>query len=153
MTDKEGRDRRKADAAELLNSHLAAKGLRKTRQREVILEAFLDTDAHVSVDELCDAIKARHPEIGPATVYRCMNLFVDAGIAKDGRFNEGRVRFEPAVDVDHHDHLICNVCGDIQEFEDPRIERLQEEIASQRGFSVKFHRMEMYGVCPKCQSK
>lgn len=133
-----------------LDRHLDDRGLRRTRQRGIVLKAFLDADAHVSIDELYDSLRKSNPEIGTATVYRCMNLFVDAGVAKERRFNEGKVRFEPAVAVEHHDHLICVECGEIQEFEDDRIERLQEEIASTRGFKVVQHRMELYGVCPKC---
>ena len=142
---------RRARSHALLDRHLAEKGLRRTRQREVLLDAFLDADTHISIDELYDSIRDAHPTIGPATVYRCMNLFVQAGVAKERRFNEGKVRFEPGADVDHHDHLICTVCGEIQEFEDDRIEALQEGIAAARGFTVSFHRMELYGVCPGCR--
>lgn len=144
------KEARRAKVLQLIECHLGKRGYRWTKQREAILEAFLDAPAHVSIDQLYDAIREEHPEIGPATLYRSMNLFVQAGVAKEGRFNEGKARFEPAFDIDHHDHLICTVCGDIQEFEDPRIENLQEEIARQRGFKVGSHRMELYGVCPKC---
>ena len=143
---------RRAQTKLLLDRHLNDKGLRWTKQRTAIMEAFLGADAHVSVEELFEKLKPGHPEIGPATVYRCMKLFVEAGVAKERRFNEGRVRFEPAAAVEHHDHLICTKCGRIEEFEDPRIERLQEEIAVRRGFSVSQHRLELYGVCPACLS-
>jgi Fur family ferric uptake transcriptional regulator len=141
------------EARERLRLHLKRRGLRSTRQRDVILEAFLAQDAHVSVEELYDRIREGHSSIGAATIYRCMGLFVEAGIAKEGRFNEGRVRYEPGVGANHHDHLICLGCGEIQEFEDPTIERIQEEIAGNRGFSVTYHRLELYGVCPACRER
>lgn len=144
--------RQRLDAArERLRSYLKRKGLRSTRQREVILEAFLREPGHVSVEELYDRLRREDASIGHATVYRSMNLFVDAEIAKERRFHEGRVRYEPGMDVDHHDHLVCLRCGDIQEFEDPTIEQIQEEVAGRRGFRVRYHRLELYGLCPRCQ--
>lgn len=144
------REEMRRKTIEMLDRHLAEKGLRWTKQRTTILDAFLAAHAHVSVDELCETLKRLNPEIGPATVYRCMNMFVEAGVAKERRFNEGRVRFEPAAEVEHHDHFICTQCGAIHEFEDPRIERLQDEIARARGFEVRQHRLELYGLCPEC---
>lgn len=141
-----------AEARARLDAYLKTQGLRATRQRESILETFLAADDHVSVEELYDRLRRDHPSIGHATVYRSMSLFVDAGIAKERRFHEGRVRYEPGVNVAHHDHLVCLTCGDIQEFEDPTIEELQEEIAQARGFEVRYHRLELYGLCARCRS-
>jgi Fur family ferric uptake transcriptional regulator len=139
------------EAKRTLERHLQREGLRRTKQREAVLETFIAADAHVSAEEVYDTLKADNPDIGLATVYRCLNLFVQAGIANERRFNEGRLRYEPAIMEEHHDHLICTLCGDIQEFEDEGIERLQEEIARQRNFAVSFHRMELYGVCARCR--
>lgn len=142
---------RLVEARRILKEYLSREGLRQTRQRVIVLEAFIDADAHISVDELFGRIRDKYPELGHATVYRCMNLFVKLGIAKERHFNEGRVRFEPNVDVEHHDHIICTVCGAIKEFEDPQIERLQDEIAQKLGFEVEHHRLELYGRCPNCR--
>ncbi len=140
------------EARERLGAYLREKGLRSTRQRDAVLDAFLREDSHVSVDELCDRVRRDNPSIGHATVYRSMGLFVDAGIAKERRFHEGRVRYEPGVNVAHHDHLICLRCGDIQEFEDPTIEQIQQDIAGSRGFQVTYHRLELYGLCARCRA-
>jgi Fur family ferric uptake transcriptional regulator len=141
------------EARARLRTHLQRQGLRATRQRDAVLEAFLADHAHVSVEELHDRIRKSHPSIGAATVYRCMSLFVQAGIAKERRFHEGRTRYEPGVGTDHHDHLVCLGCGDIQEFEDDTIERIQAEVAGSRGFSVTYLRLELYGLCPRCQAR
>ncbi|MEW6490694.1 MAG: Fur family transcriptional regulator [Thermodesulfobacteriota bacterium] len=143
--------RRLTQARERLGAFLKDKGLRSTRQRDAVLDTFLREDAHVSVDELCDRVRRENPSIGHATVYRSMGLFVEAGIAKERRFHEGRVRYEPGVDVGHHDHLVCLSCGDIQEFEDPTIEQIQQDIAGSRGFQVTYHRLELYGLCARCR--
>ncbi|MDW7708950.1 MAG: Fur family transcriptional regulator [Deferrisomatales bacterium] len=142
---------RVADARARLAAYLKQKGLRATRQRDVVLDTFLREGAHVSVDELCGRIRRTNPSIGHATVYRSMSLFVEAGIAKERRFHEGRVRYEAGMDVGHHDHLVCLACGGIQEFEDPTIEKLQQDIAGRRGFRVTYHRLELYGLCADCQ--
>jgi Fur family transcriptional regulator, ferric uptake regulator len=146
----ERRAKRLQEARERLKAHLQRQGLRSTRQRQVVLEAFVQEDSHVSVEELYDQVHSSNPDIGHATVYRCMSLFVEAGIAKEGRFHEGRARYEAGFDANHHDHLICVACGHIEEFEDPTIERIQEEIAGARGFTVRYHRLELYGLCPRC---
>lgn len=136
-----------------LSSFLRERGLRATRQREKILDAFMEEAAHVSVEELSARLRRDHPSIGHATIYRSMRLFVEAGIAKERRFHEGRVRYEPSIGVGHHDHLICLQCGEIEEFEDPTIERIQGEIAHRRGFRVEYHRLELYGRCTRCGRK
>ena len=147
----EARSTRLREAQAKLRSHLEHQGLRSTRQRDAVLEVFLDADAHVSVEELYERLRGAHPSIGAATVYRCMGLFVQAGIAKERRFHEGRTRYEPGVGTGHHDHLVCLRCGDIQEFEDATIERIQAEIAGGLGFAVTYHRLELYGLCAGCR--
>ncbi len=122
--------------------------LNVTAQREAIVEQFLRTRDHVSIDELLTKVRKRHPKVGYATVYRTLKLLVDCGLAVERRFGDGQARFE--VVGDHHDHLICVKCGLILEFEDDEIERLQDRIAERLGgFSVLRHRHELYGLCPK----
>lgn len=145
-------DSRLNQAREKLRNHLNEKGLRSTWQRDEVLRVFMEQNGHASVDELYARLSKTHSSISHATIYRGMNLFVDAGIAKERRFNEGRTRYEPAINVSHHDHLVCLNCGDILEFEDPTIEKLQNEIAGKRGFLVQRHRLELYGLCSDCQS-
>jgi len=146
-------EQRIARARARLGRFLQDRGLRATQQRDAVLRVFLARDAHVSVEELYERLRRDHPSIGHATVYRTMGLFVEAGIAKERRFHEGRVRYEPGVDTSHHDHLVCLHCGDIQEFEDPTIERIQRDIAESRGFEVRYHRLELYGLCALCREQ
>jgi Fur family ferric uptake transcriptional regulator len=119
-----------------------------TAQREAIVEQFLRTRDHVSIDELLTKVRKRQPKVGYATVYRTLKLLVDSGLAVERQFGDGQARFE--VVGDHHDHLICVQCGLILEFEDDEIERLQDRIAARLGgFTVLRHRHELYGLCPK----
>jgi Fur family ferric uptake transcriptional regulator len=140
------------DAERRLTAHLKSKGLKVTRQRELILESFLKTGKHIGVEELLLQVRRRSPTIGNATVYRTMKLFVEAGIAEERRFSTGATLYE-AHDGDehHHDHLICTSCERIFEFENEEIEKLQDEVAESHGFRLTHHKMELYGVCRDCQ--
>ena len=127
------------------------KGLKSTRQREVILDEFLRVGSHISTEELYLRLRRKTPQIGYATVHRTLKLFAECGIAEQRHFGDGQARYEASDLDEHHDHLICVTCGKIVEFEDPRIERLQEEVARHHGFSIERHRLELYGCCESCR--
>ena len=135
----------------LFNEYAASRGLRSTRQRDIILDIFLSTHKHLSVEELYLMVKASHPGIGQATVYRTLKLFAEAGLAREILLHDGQTRYEHALAGEHHDHLICTSCTNIIEFENETIERLQEEVASRHGFLMKTHKMEIYGICSACR--
>jgi Fur family ferric uptake transcriptional regulator len=129
-------------------AYIEDRRLNITAQREAIVEQFLRTRDHVSIDELLSKVRKRNPKVGYATVYRTLKLLVDSGLAVERQFGDGQARYE--VVGDHHDHLICVKCGLILEFEDDEIERLQERIAARMGgFTVLRHCHELYGLCPK----
>ena len=140
---------------ERLQSYLVSNGLKQTRQREQILRAFVECGRHISIDELVGHVRKRDGGIGHATVYRTMRLFVDSGIAAERHFLDGPARYETAevLEDDHHDHLICTECSAIVEFENEKIEELQELVAREHGFQLTSHKMELYGTCSRCSSK
>ncbi|MEM9489292.1 MAG: transcriptional repressor [Myxococcota bacterium] len=131
-------------------SYLQENRLNITQQRELIVDQFLRSKDHISVDELLARVRKRNRKVGYATVYRTLKLLVDSGLAIQRQFGDGQARYE--VDGDHHDHLICTKCGLILEFEDREIEELQDRIAERLGgFNVTRHRHELYGLCPKAR--
>jgi Fur family ferric uptake transcriptional regulator len=132
-----------------LARYLQEHDLKRTRQREAILEAFLDAPGHVSSDQLHQAVRVSHPNIGYTTVYRTMKLLCDAGLAQARHFDDGVTRYE--ISYQHHDHLVCIKCGKIAEFESRTIEASQDEIAARYGFRVLHHRHELYGHCADCR--
>ena len=136
---------------EILRQHITAHNMKHTRQREVILEAFLKAGGHVSAEELYDNVIKLDSSIGLATVYRTLSLLCECGIAQQQEFGEGHTRFEIVHEYQHHDHLICTKCGKIIEFENTNIERLQEEVARDHKFTVYTHKLEMYGLCSECR--
>lgn len=135
---------------ELLARYLEEHNLKHTRQRDVILDAFLASKGHVTSEELYQRVREEHPNIGYTTVYRTMKLLADAGVAQERRFGDGLTRYE--VEQDHHDHLVCLGCGRIVEFECEEIEEAQAEIAARYRFRLVRHRHELYGYCAACGS-
>lgn len=130
--------------------YLRAQRLKSTAQRDTIVKTFLDSQRHISVEELYTEVRRRNPHIGYATVYRTMKLLTGCGVATERHFRDGEARYESA-EKRHHDHLICEQCGTIVEFEEPRIEDLQSETARRLGFQFTGHKMELYGVCRACR--
>lgn len=138
---------------EHLTAYLADKGLKSTSQRDKILKIFIDAEQHLSAEELYVRVKKAHPGIGYATVYRTLKLFAEAGLAQERRFEDGFTRYEHTSANTHHDHLICTRCGTIIEFENERIEELQQDVARKNKFKVQSHKLELYGLCSGCQGK
>jgi len=130
---------------ETILSRCEAKGLRMTEQRRIIACVLEAADDHPDVEDLYTRASAQDPNISIATVYRTVKLFEEAGILEKLEFGDGRARYEDA-DRDHHDHLIDMTTGEVIEFVDPEIEALQEKIAARLGFTLKGHRLELYGV-------
>ncbi|MDD2310738.1 MAG: transcriptional repressor [Desulfuromonadaceae bacterium] len=135
----------------MFNDFAAAKGLRSTRQRDIILDIFLSTHQHISVEDLYFKVKSSNPGVGHATVYRTLKLFVECGLAREVLFYDGQTRYEHVVAGEHHDHLVCTNCNSIVEFENETIEMLQNEIAARHGFQIKGHKLEIYGLCSSCR--
>ncbi|MCA9506072.1 MAG: transcriptional repressor [Myxococcales bacterium] len=132
-----------------LAKYLEKNNLKQTRQREMILAAFLEAKRHVTSEDLYQLVREQHPNIGYTTVYRTMKLLVEAGLATERHFDDGITRYE--TEHEHHDHLVCIKCGRIQEFECDEIEERQREIAKGYGFQVLRHRHELYGHCAACR--
>lgn len=135
-----------------LQDYLARQGLRRTHQRDIILEEFLNSQQHLTVEELWHRVREKDASIGYATVYRTLRLFMECGIADKHEFGEGSARFERSG-KHHHDHLICVECHRIIEFENEDIERLQDEVCREYDFKMVSHKMELYGQCRDCRTK
>jgi len=141
----------KREKKKVFREFISQKGLKSTRQRDVILDAFLSSDRHLSIEELYLKLRAKHPSIGYATVYRTLKLFAESGIAREIQFGDGQTRYEHVNEGEHHDHLVCTRCGTIIEFENEAIEKLQDEVAARHDFLIETHKLELYGICAKCR--
>jgi Fur family ferric uptake transcriptional regulator len=132
--------------------YLRAHGLKRSEQRDAILDAFLRSDRHLSVDDLLALVQRKHPEVGRTTVYRTLKVLQQAGLATSLEV-QGQSRFEHEFGRQHHDHLICSSCGDIIEFSSPEIEHQQDVIAAELGFVIQGHRHQIYGLCKRCAAR
>lgn len=150
QAEKAGRGLRPGSGRSALAAHIASRGLKHSRQRELVAEAFFGLGGHVAVDELIGHVHALDPHISVATVYRTMKLLAECGLAVPRQFEGGQTRYEPGAGRPHHDHLICTGCGHIIEFEDQEIERLQEKAAKDHRFRIEHHSLRIYGKCAKC---
>jgi Fur family ferric uptake transcriptional regulator len=122
----------------------AERGMRMTGQRRVIAQVLSEADDHPDVEELHRRAAARDSRISLSTVYRTVRLLEEAGILERHEFGDGRARYEPAGH-DHHDHLINTATGEVIEFKNEEIERLQERVARELGFRLIGHRLELFG--------
>lgn len=136
-----------------LNAHLVSRGLKSSEQRSKIALAVRDWKGHFRVQDIARRVQAEHAEIGPATVYRAINLFREAGLLKETLVGDsGETVFEVS-DGDHHDHIVCLDCDRIFEFHEEAIETLQEKVAHRMGFEPERHRHVVYAHCSYADKK
>jgi len=132
-----------------IDSEIAAIGGKRSKSRARVIEVFFRAGTHVTVEELTHAVRKQNRSVGYATVYRTVKLLARLGYAKELDFGDGLKRYESNL-VAHHDHLVCQECGVVSEFKEPRIETLQEQVAKEHGFLPTMHRLDIYGYCRQC---
>ena len=124
-------------------------GLKVTLPRVKILQVLEQGDAHhMTAEDVYKTLLERNDEIGLATVYRVLTQFVDAGLVERHHFEGGQAIFE-LNRGGHHDHIVCQQCGRVEEFVDETIERHQHAIAEKHGFKIEDHSLIIYGTCIK----
>jgi Fur family ferric uptake transcriptional regulator len=138
---------------EILHQFVHKNGLRRTAQRELILEIFLKTEEHLSSEDLYWLVQQKDKSVGYTTVYRSLKLFTEAGLAREVRLGDGKTYYEHHHNHEHHDHLICLECGIVIEFFSPELEALQDEMADKFNFKPTHHSLRILGLCEACQKK
>ena len=136
---------------EVFLKHLQKKGLKRTAQRELILDVFLRTEEHLSHEDLYRLVKLEDPGVGQTTVYRTLKLLSEAGLAREVRFGDGRTHYEHQYKHQHHDHMICSECGKIIEFFSAELEAIQDAMAAKHRFEVTQHLLRIIGICAECR--
>jgi Fur family ferric uptake transcriptional regulator len=124
------------------------RGVRLTDQRRLIAKVMSQSSDHLDVDELHKRISKIDEKVSIATVYRTVKLFEESGIIEKHDFKGGKARYEQSPDI-HHDHLIDVNTGEIVEFVDEEIEKLQNKVAEKLGYKLVDHRLELYGIKTK----
>jgi Fur family ferric uptake transcriptional regulator len=151
-----GIDRHEPEESSMNNqSELKTSGLKATLPRLKILEIFqTSAQRHMSAEDVYKLLLSENMDIGLATVYRVLTQFEQAGLLARNHFDNGKAVFELNQGT-HHDHLVCLTCGKVEEFYDAEIEKRQQKIAKERGFTLQEHALSLYGICikPNCVGK
>ena len=135
------------------NQELRKAGLKVTLPRVKILQIMESSEIkHLSAEDVYTALIEADEDVGLATVYRVLTQFESAGLVMRHHFEGGSSVFELTT-IDHHDHIVCQTCGSVEEFYDEVIESQQEMIAEKYGFRITDHSMYLYGICKDCQAK
>ena len=134
--------------SETIEQKCIAKGVKLTDQRKIIAKIMSDSQDHPDVDELYKRASKIDSKISIATVYRTVKLFEEAGIVAKHDFKGGKARYEE-LNEGHHDHLIDIKTGEIIEFVDEEIEKLQKKVADKYGYKLVDHKLELYGIKKK----
>lgn len=129
---------------------LSSAGLKQTKARQALLRIFEEENRPLDVAEIIHSLKKHRISADQATVYRILDVFLQKGIIDRFEFQEGKFRYELAG-IEHH-HLICEVCGSIDDIADCGVSRLEKEIRRKKGFTTKYHSLEFFGICRSCQS-
>ncbi len=143
------------DAAhQILEQHLKSSGkLRSTSERFAVLDAVLQSQGHFDADDLYYRMITSGTKVSKATVYNTLELLKECGLVSKYRFAEKTSRYEKAFGKPHHHHMICLQCGDIIEFVNDRLERIQEDVCSEKSFTPQSITLQIFGTCAKCRKK
>ncbi|PLQ00357.1 ferric iron uptake transcriptional regulator [Cupriavidus pauculus] len=134
-------------------SELQGAGLRRTTPRLRILAIFqANRHRHMSAEEVYRILLEENTEIGLSTVYRVLSQLEQAHLLASRQFGPGPALYE-LNEGDHHDHLVCVECGQVDEFSDEGIEARQQEVAQDKGFVLRDHSLVLYGRCARCQAE
>lgn len=136
---------------EIFLEHIQKAGLRRTGQRDLIMDIFLRTEDHLTSEDLYWLVQKQDPTVGHTTVYRTLKLLTEAGLAREVRFGDNKTYYEHHYNHQHHDHMICTECGLVIEFFSADIEDLQDQMADKFGFRPTHHSLRLWGVCSECQ--
>ena len=123
-----------------------------TSQRRLLLELLRQAGGHIDAKELYRRASARDDSIGPATVYRSLNLFKELGIVDEMRLGKVRCYYEIKQSPEHQ-HLVCQGCGKVIEFQNPLIEQLIEAVRQEHSFKITKAELYLEGYCPDCEGK
>jgi Fur family ferric uptake transcriptional regulator len=123
-----------------------------TTRRRLLLELIRDSEEHLDAKELYQRARARDDSIGPATVYRSLNLFKELGLINETRLDKVRCYYEIKQSPEHQ-HLICQGCGKVIEFQNPHFQKLIKAVRREHGFNITKAELYLEGYCPECEKK
>lgn len=139
------------EAKQIFEDYIKARGLKATSQRNLILDAFLTTEEHLTAEDIHRIVNIKKSQVGFATVYRTMKLITDSGLASEVAFGDGISRFEHKYGHPHHHHLICTECGNVTEFSSRKMDAVEKHILQKYSFQAESHHFKIIGLCRTCR--
>lgn len=134
-----------------LTKYLKANKLRITPERFKLLDEVMKGSGHFDADELHSRLRSKGIKVSRATIYNTLDVFLECGLISKYRFGENHSRYEKAFGRPRHDHLICLSCGDIIEFVNEKLNKIQEEVCKEKNFKAQNATLQIFGICAKCQ--
>lgn len=135
--------------AEKILGVIEQNGYRCTAARQAIVAALLESEGHITADDLAEKVRQQAPRVGRMTVYRTLELLCELGVVRPIYQGTGAAHYILMADGSHH-HLICNRCHDVIEFEECAADSLMEQLAKQFNFHISSHLLELHGLCKDC---
>jgi Fur family ferric uptake transcriptional regulator len=141
------------EETEIFTSFLRQKGLKKTYQKDLILETFLNTDGHLSVDDIYALVKKRDRKVGIVTVFRTLRSIAECGLAREISLGDGLKRFEHSHKHPPHHHIVCTGCHKVIEYASPELDELQNKVLGRYDVQLHRHSFQSFGLCEDCRTQ
>lgn len=133
------------------NEFLAERNLKLTRQREAVVDEILTNPGHFEAEEIVERLKSNRRRVSRATVYRTLDLLKECLLVERLDFGDNAAYYEHVEEGGHHDHLICEACGNVIEFHNAELERIQAAVCENFDFQERTHSLRIFGLCSKCR--